>query len=481
MTISGVQKYLWRVVDQNGNVLEILLQNRRDEPAARRFFRKLLKKTQPAPRSPTRSVYSPRARPVRSGWPCAGSPGAAPSTSPWPQSPDPVLAEHLPDRLDARALEHVSVVQGDGPCRYVQRLGTLHTLLVQSAAGSERYEPRRSAEVGQHLLWEAASLLQIQDTRTICDQLIARERLMLQLAHKVAQIVEGSTPEDGAPDPHQTRGSWLSTRPYPRDDRPTFPSPHPSPGPSLLKRSLLRPEPEPRPAVRTPNVYLPFAREPYYPGSGTEEINSTVVLADSLHHPQVRQPGGIRIHELFTQGRQPGEVIPLTTLIHELNGGTDWPKIGDWEGVTTDLVQLIRPGQCDALSLGLHEIARGFICTGPHGHVHVHDTTAGWLTGYGPAERAAVLAEVDKFLPASRASGPCGPVMACCLRVCTVHRFCRRRLRASSRPGMRFPCESKVAQARAGGGSAGVVRAWQAAGWACSGAGGAACRRTRAG
>jgi putative transposase len=37
--INGEQKYLWRAVDQDGNVLDILVQNRRDKAAARRFFR----------------------------------------------------------------------------------------------------------------------------------------------------------------------------------------------------------------------------------------------------------------------------------------------------------------------------------------------------------------------------------------------------------------------------------------------------------
>ncbi|MZE56744.1 IS6 family transposase, partial [Streptomyces sp. SID5770] len=48
--IQGRQRYLWRAVDADGNVLDILLQNRRDEPAARRFFRKLMKKTRSVPR-----------------------------------------------------------------------------------------------------------------------------------------------------------------------------------------------------------------------------------------------------------------------------------------------------------------------------------------------------------------------------------------------------------------------------------------------
>ncbi len=43
--INCEQKYLWRAVDQDGCVLDILVQSRRDKAAARRFFRKLLKKT----------------------------------------------------------------------------------------------------------------------------------------------------------------------------------------------------------------------------------------------------------------------------------------------------------------------------------------------------------------------------------------------------------------------------------------------------
>ncbi|WP_210578336.1 IS6 family transposase [Streptomyces sp. GESEQ-4] len=43
--INGRLQCLWRAVDQGGNVLDILVQNRRDKAAARRFFRRLMKKT----------------------------------------------------------------------------------------------------------------------------------------------------------------------------------------------------------------------------------------------------------------------------------------------------------------------------------------------------------------------------------------------------------------------------------------------------
>ena len=41
--INGQRQYLWRAVDQDGDLIDILVQSRRDGRAARRFFRKLLK------------------------------------------------------------------------------------------------------------------------------------------------------------------------------------------------------------------------------------------------------------------------------------------------------------------------------------------------------------------------------------------------------------------------------------------------------
>jgi putative transposase len=50
LTIQGKRYYLWRAVDQDGYVLDILVQRRRDKQAAKRFFRKLLKGCQYVPR-----------------------------------------------------------------------------------------------------------------------------------------------------------------------------------------------------------------------------------------------------------------------------------------------------------------------------------------------------------------------------------------------------------------------------------------------
>jgi len=48
--ISGGRHYQWRAVDQDGNVLDILVQRRRDKVAAKQFFRKHLKGLRYVPR-----------------------------------------------------------------------------------------------------------------------------------------------------------------------------------------------------------------------------------------------------------------------------------------------------------------------------------------------------------------------------------------------------------------------------------------------
>ena len=48
--IQGRQRYLWRAVDEDGDVLDILVQSRRNQRAAVRFFRKLLKSQGGVPR-----------------------------------------------------------------------------------------------------------------------------------------------------------------------------------------------------------------------------------------------------------------------------------------------------------------------------------------------------------------------------------------------------------------------------------------------
>jgi putative transposase len=50
LTIKGERPSLWRAVDQDDHVLDILVQRRRTKPAAKKVFRQLLKGWQYVPR-----------------------------------------------------------------------------------------------------------------------------------------------------------------------------------------------------------------------------------------------------------------------------------------------------------------------------------------------------------------------------------------------------------------------------------------------
>ena len=47
---NGKQQYLWRAVDRDGEVIDVFLQSRRDGAAAKRFFKRLLRRQGEEPR-----------------------------------------------------------------------------------------------------------------------------------------------------------------------------------------------------------------------------------------------------------------------------------------------------------------------------------------------------------------------------------------------------------------------------------------------
>ncbi len=49
--INGRQQYLWRAVDQDGEVVDVYLQARRDSAAAKRFFKRLMRSCDGEPRN----------------------------------------------------------------------------------------------------------------------------------------------------------------------------------------------------------------------------------------------------------------------------------------------------------------------------------------------------------------------------------------------------------------------------------------------
>ncbi|MFI6340722.1 hypothetical protein [Streptomyces sp. NPDC050535] len=315
----------------------------------------------------------------------------------------PMLAACVPGHLDACARQHVRTVHGDAAVRYLQRLTTVQTVLTGAATRTDRYELRRPAEIGQHVLWDAAGLLQHQDTRTASAGLIARERLMVQLADQVTSAHTRLT-DQAAP---RQRGAARPLGPYPpaptpsteRGSHPAHDDPHP-------KGSFLVSQRDD--TTRNTDVFLLFAHEPYYPDDGAQEINTTAVAADTLLHPKVKQPDGARIHALLTQGRRPGCIVPLATLTHELGGGDKWPAVGDFERVTIDLVALVRRQLCDALSLGLPHVERALVCIGPGAdqEVRIFDSATGDFMAYGQDDRAAVLTEVRRILTSTKLERP---------------------------------------------------------------------------
>ncbi|WP_406723399.1 hypothetical protein WJ438_00120 [Streptomyces sp. GD-15H] len=306
----------------------------------------------------------------------------------------PLLVEHLPEQLDARAGENVRIVEAEAACRYLQRLAALHTGFVEAALGSDRYEVRRAVEVGHHQLFDTADLLQRRDTRSASSELIARERLMLQLAVQTSRIV---TPmKDNASSDRQDRlGRQQPLGPYPPQPRRQPQSIADHATPVTTNEETHMPQDGPEPPTR--EVYLLFAHEAYYPAAA-QEINTSLVAAASLLHPHVRQPDGARIYDRLTRGRRQGEIVPLSTLTHELDGGARWPEVGDWAAVTADLLQLIQDRECDGLSLHLPDIARALVCSGPRSEVRVYDLAAERYQAYGPADRIEVLVEVGRQL-----------------------------------------------------------------------------------
>ncbi|CAM5647351.1 hypothetical protein STENM327S_06153 [Streptomyces tendae] len=116
--------------------------------------------------------------------------------------------------------------------------------------------------------------------------------------------------------------------------------------------------------------------------------------AATLLHPRVRHADGARIRERLTRGRRPGEIVPLATLTHELDGGRLWPQVGDWQAVTADLLQLNYDHGCDALGLGLPPIVRALVGTDPRSKVRVYGPTTEDYQIFGPAERIEVLVEI---------------------------------------------------------------------------------------
>lgn len=71
LRIGGKQMYLWRAVDNEGEVLDILLQSKRNKIAAIRFLRKAIKRAASVPKVVVSDKWRPTGAAVRSILPSA--------------------------------------------------------------------------------------------------------------------------------------------------------------------------------------------------------------------------------------------------------------------------------------------------------------------------------------------------------------------------------------------------------------------------
>lgn len=154
------------------------------------------------------------------------------------------------------------------------------------------------------------------------------------------------------------------------------------------------------------DVYFLALHEPYQSPQHPVAINAVIVHARTLRHPALPQPDGARIYRCLTEfpGRRPGCVVPLSTLTYELDGGRNWPQIGDWEQVVEQMVELARAGRCDAMPLGLPEVAAALLANGP--------TTSVRFAGgppVDPAERQRHLDELAALVHQASSQGAFWP------------------------------------------------------------------------
>lgn len=158
------------------------------------------------------------------------------------------------------------------------------------------------------------------------------------------------------------------------------------------------------------DVYLLALHEPYESPQHPVAINATIVHAMTLLHQMVPQPDGGRMYRCLTEfpGRTSGDVVPLSTLTFELDGGRLWSQVADWERVVDAVVRLSRINGCDAMPLGLSSLAAALLGGGPNTVLELRDLD-GSRSQAGPAERREQVDEMRGHVQRFAAEGPFWP------------------------------------------------------------------------
>jgi transposase-like protein len=138
--IGGKQMYLWRAVDAEGEVLEVLVQARRDAVAARKLIRKLLRKQGIAPTAWVTDVRLTARRFV-----ICGSP-AYPTYGPSGKTTGPRVRTFRFDDASGRDKDSNRPPRHSGSCRFMPP-PTTHSMSAVTSPPPARigsFEPRRS-------------------------------------------------------------------------------------------------------------------------------------------------------------------------------------------------------------------------------------------------------------------------------------------------------------------------------------------------
>ena len=158
------------------------------------------------------------------------------------------------------------------------------------------------------------------------------------------------------------------------------------------------------------DVYLLAAFEPYTDPRHPVPINTLIVHAATLLHPELPQPDGGMMYRCLTERpRRAGEIVPVSTLTFELDGGRLWPLVADWERVVEALMGVARAGHCDSMSLGVPDLPSYLIAMGPTTVSTVYEQATGTMSQQGPSERQAALDDLAAHVARFVASGPFWP------------------------------------------------------------------------
>jgi hypothetical protein len=162
--------------------------------------------------------------------------------------------------------------------------------------------------------------------------------------------------------------------------------------------------------VGVEDVYLLILHEPYQSADHPVPIDATIMHALTLLHRAVPQPDGGRMYRCLTEfpSRAPGCVVPLSTLTFELDGGSLWPQVADWEAITAAVVALTKDKACDAIPLGLPPVMSALLAGGPATTLTLTGPD-GRSTVRGGRERDEHLAELASVVRGFVAQGPFFP------------------------------------------------------------------------